>query len=239
MKENWAINIDMLGFSKLWGKEIQIKTSLGELMRGIVKIGRDCYPYSPERLFVYQLGDCFIIANDFPESSLERPIAIAVALIRHVASSGRYAKAAIAEGEIADIRGCYPREIFEEIENDTITLGEGLMLITSVMGTALIRSVKIAESPCCPKGPMLIIEKTKINKIPECIPFKPINDKDLIAIDWVHMKSRLLSEIQQKSSLEAPSPQEIENSLGTYTKNHKLTDKWRSDIENYLNFNII
>jgi len=66
----WAIHIDMEGFSNLWDKEDQILLSLGELMRAIFRIGRKCFPASPERLFAHQLGDGFLIISDFPEREL-------------------------------------------------------------------------------------------------------------------------------------------------------------------------
>ena len=54
---------------------------------------------------MHQMGDGFAIVSDFGEATLERPIAISIALMRHVGSTGMFATAAIAEGEFADITG--------------------------------------------------------------------------------------------------------------------------------------
>ena len=83
-KNRWCIYIDILGFSNLWESErSRAIDSLGELMRIIDKIGSQCYPETPDRLFIHQTGDAFAIVIEFGENSLDRPIAIASVLMRH------------------------------------------------------------------------------------------------------------------------------------------------------------
>ena len=84
--------------------------------------------------------------TDSGSKSLDRPVAIGVALMRHVAACGRFARAAIAEGDFADIRSCYPPMICEAMGPDRrVNIGMGLMTIFPVMGTALIRAVGVAK----------------------------------------------------------------------------------------------
>ena len=64
--------------------------ALRELMGAIYRIGSRVYPHEGKRLFVHQMGDGFAIVNDFGEASLERPLGIAAALMRHVASTGTF-----------------------------------------------------------------------------------------------------------------------------------------------------
>lgn len=131
MSQRWCIYIDILGFSKVWEcDEYKALNSLGELMRAICQIGKKVYPNEGERLFVHQMGDGFAIVSDFGEATLERPIAVAIALMRHVASTGMFATAAIAEGEFSDITGCYPREVTDDRDGDAVNLGEGLMTLS-------------------------------------------------------------------------------------------------------------
>lgn len=80
----WAINIDLEGFGHLYDKEDLVLLSLCELMEGIYRIGVRYYPESPDRIFAHQLGDGFVIVSDFPEDTLDRPVAIALSLLRHV-----------------------------------------------------------------------------------------------------------------------------------------------------------
>ena len=111
--KRWCIFIDILGFSTLWecGWNRAI-ASLGTLMRDISNIGSQSYPETPDRLFVHQMGDGFAILSDYGEPSLDRPIVIASALMKYLATSGTIAAAAIAEGDFADITGCYPDDIY-------------------------------------------------------------------------------------------------------------------------------
>jgi len=51
MLERWSIFIDIEGFSDLWAGEVDVLMALGELMRGIFRVGRLCFPPDPERLF--------------------------------------------------------------------------------------------------------------------------------------------------------------------------------------------
>ena len=231
--ERWAINIDIEGFSVLWEKEDQVVSALGELMRAIFRVGRECFPDSPERLFAHQLGDGFLVASDFGEESLERCVSIAVALMQHVAASGRLTKAAIAEGELSDIQGCYPGEVLDELEGDhRVSLRMGLMTIFPVMGTALIRSVKVAEAS--PSGPLLTIESSKADRIAASIPIQPVEGTGLSAIDWVHMDTPLLANIQRQARLIAPGAAKLEGMLARYCSEHQLKPEWVASVRKYL-----
>src|SRR5712691_3597868 len=96
--QRWCIWIDIEGFSNRWDKqesELEALDSLRELMTAIYRIGTFAFPENPERIFAHQAGDGFAIVSEFGEPSLERPVAIATALLRHVATTKLFAKAAI------------------------------------------------------------------------------------------------------------------------------------------------
>ena len=81
----WCNFIDILGFSQLWeSDQSRALHALRELMGAIYRIGTRVYPHEVKRLFVHHLGDRFAIVSDFGEASLERPLGIAAALMRHV-----------------------------------------------------------------------------------------------------------------------------------------------------------
>ncbi len=104
----WCMYIDILGFSQLWeSKQSKTLHALGVLMQSIYRVGTRVYADEGERLFVHHMGDGFAIVSDFEEASFERPLGIAAALMRHLASTGAFA-AAVSEGELSDITGCYP-----------------------------------------------------------------------------------------------------------------------------------
>ena len=186
----WAINIDLEGFGHLYDKEDLVLLSLGELMEGIFRIGVQYYPESPDRIFAHQLGDGFIIVSDFPEETFERPVAIALSLLRHVAHSGRYAKATISDGEFADILSCYPSSVINAAGPDKrVRLGHGILTLFPVMGTALIRAISVARK--CPSGPLLAVAAENRKRIPEGLVVHEVPSQGIIVVDWIHWKMSL------------------------------------------------
>lgn len=140
LDKRWSIYIDIEGFGALYEKEDTVWRALRELMEGIYLIGTNYCPETPGRIWAHQSGDGFIIVSEFEDSSLEKPTAIAIALLRHVASIGRFAKATISEGTFSDITACYPKIIQNAPRHgDAVCMGGGLMTIYPVMGTALIK----------------------------------------------------------------------------------------------------
>lgn len=229
----WAIYIDIQGFCTLWDKGDKALLALGELMRAIFCIGRKCYTASPDRLFAHQFGDGFLIVSDFEEESLERCVTIAIALLHHVAATGCFAKAAIVEGAMMDIKGLYPDEVIANLNfNSLVDLGEGLMTITPVMGTVLIRGVKLDKKS--PKGPLLVIEKKIIDRLPQSLSIKDAGE-EVVSINWVAYQSNLLSDIQRRSGLKLPSKTAMEKLLLQYCKEHeKIPKEWVQNVNKYL-----
>jgi len=233
MSERWSIYIDIEGFSALWDKEDQVLWSLGELMRSIFLIGRECYPDSPERLFAHQFGDGFVIVSDFHEESLERCATIAIAIMRHVAATGRLARGAIAEGELSDIQGCYPKEVRDALESDhTVSLHMGVMTTNPVMGTALIRAVGVDKR--APRGPLLTIESAQVSRLGSEISLRPIGDGKLTSIDWAHSNPPQLSSIQKRAGISSPAPSALDSMLTEYCHQQAVPDDWRENVHSLL-----
>ena len=229
----WAINIDLEGFGHLYDKEDLILLSLGELMEGIYRIGVQCYPESPDRIFVHQLGDGFIIVSDFPEDSLERPVAIALSLLRHVAHSGRYAKATISDGEFADIFSCYPSSITNAAGSDKrVSLGHGIMTLFPVMGTALIRAISVAKK--CPSGPLLAVAIANRHRLPDGLIVHELPSKGIIVVDWLHSKNELAEDIASKSQLKRPDNLTISNQLIDYCQKQPVKAEWKRSVQDFL-----
>jgi hypothetical protein len=233
MSHFWSIYIDIEGFGSLSGTEDQILWSLGELTLAVFRIGRLCYPHDPDRLFAHQVGDGFLVVSDFHKESLFRCATIATALMRHVAATGELARASISEGELSDVQGCYPEEFRECLVRDnTVSLHMGLMTISPVMGTALIRAIQVDK--VAPRGPLLIIDSLESDRLGAGIPKTPIPDTEFVSIDWVHMDSELLSRIQQTSRLNSKSPRELEDLLRSYCHEQPVPEEWRENVYHLL-----
>ena len=230
----WAIYIDIQGFSNLWDKEDIAFTALNELMLGIFRVGKIIYPSFPNRLFAHQFGDGFLVVSDSYERSLERCAVIAIALLRHTAATGCFARAAIIEGKMLDINGCYPDEVMQELHNGCISMGEGLMTIIPAMGSALIQGVKLDKMAA--KGPLLIVEKEKIDRLPSDLDkTQTIDDGNIVSINWITYQSTLLSDIQNRANLSSPSSADIQISLRQYCKkNQGSLEEWAGNVNRYL-----
>jgi len=216
----WSIWIDIEGFSKLWVDGGLALAGLRALMSGIYAIGNKVYANDSDRLFAHQFGDGFVIVGDFHEEALDRCVAIAVALMRHVATSGCLARAAVAEGDFADYSGCWPKEIRKEIANlqsdDTVALGSGIMTLLPVMGTALINANKL-DSGNCIKGAVLTIASKDAGRIAAGLPRRvSAANSRLTMIDWVHASSRIIDEIVAQSGIGGMPPADIETAITRY-----------------------
>lgn len=229
----WAIYIDLEGFGNLYDKENLILLSLGELMEGIFRVGCQCFPESPDRLFAHQLGDGFVIVSDFPEDTLDRPIAIALALLRHVAHSGRFAKATIAEGQFADIQSCYPSVVIKAAGSDRrVSLGAGVMTLFPVMGTALIRAFLVAKN--CPSGPLLAVAAAERQRLPDGLVIHEVPSRDIVVVDWIHSQNELATEIAKKAGLNKPHMSTIAELLSKYCQEQNVTKEWKESVRDFL-----
>jgi len=242
LNRRWCIYIDILGFSDLWESE-QMKTlgSLRELMSAIYRIGTQVYPDDGERLFVHQTGDGFAIVSDFGEPSLERPIAIAIALMRHVATTGMFAAAAIAEGEFADIKGCYPSEVMKNSDGDgAVSLGDGLMTLSSVMGTAFIRAYRLNND--APPGPFLTVAEGNRDRVPASLPVRATTSRKgapVLSIDWVRAKTKLLSGVQQGATIATPPRNALVQIIQDYCAQYtSICEKWGSRLCDLLDIEV-
>jgi hypothetical protein len=239
--ERWGIYIDVEGFRSFVGLEqLRAMHALGDLMVAIFRVGRHCYPEPPDRITAHQFGDGFIVMSDSHEQLLDRCVAIAAAVMRHVAMSGSYARAAIAEGDLADVQGCYPDEVMSCRESNCshrISLHMGLMTITTVMGTALTRAVALAEAgKPCSSGPLLLIESDKCGRLGSSVPRQAVPGcPEIASIDWVHMRSPLLAAVQDAAALNNPSPPELEADLSRYCDENQVASKWRANVYELLN----
>jgi len=225
MQPRWAIYIDIEGFQALYSKENNILVALCDLMEGIFLIGRDCYPETPDRIFAHQTGDGFVIVGEFGAESLSVPVSIAVALLRHIAARGRFAKAAIGEGDFSDISGCYPKAVRDAREPDgVIRMGGGIMRLFSGMGTAFIDAVTVMKSS--PSGTVLSVSLANTSRLPPGCKVTEVPAKGVATIDWVNSNWPALAALQQRANLNQPMAEEIEAAFNKYVIEQAPPCKW-------------
>ena len=239
--ERWCIFIDILGFSRMWEcEERKALHVLGELMRAIYRIGTRVYRNDEERLFVHHMGDGFAILSGFGESSFERPLGIAVALMRCVARSGAFAQATLAEGDFADVAGCYPEEVMRNSDETRVVAlgGGGLMTLSSVMGTAFIRSYRLHEG--LHPGPFLAVSDEFRARIPTGFGVRTVKgrrEEALLSIDWLRIENPIVRSIQERGCLSAPQSSELFQAIRDYCDKYPEL-KWSSNLCRYLDFSL-
>ena len=233
--KRWAIYIDIEGFSVIYEQDnTRALLSLGGLMEDIYKIGNFLYPDYGERLFAHQLGDGFIIISDFEEESLERPISIAIALLQSTLLRGGTARVGIAEGDFADIRGCYP-DVIQENRNDDgiLKLGHGILTTFNVMGSALIHANKITQKP--PKGPCLLIDTALKAKVPTDN-FTLIDETDdLFEINWFITNQDILKNVQECLGIDHADANVLAEKMKEYLNNNSsVGDDWKASANRLI-----
>ena len=227
-RKRWAISIDIEGFSVKWRTDrAKVLVAISEQMDAIHRIGTKAYPDSPERLFAHQLADGFLIVSEFHELCLDRAASIAIALMRHLACNEFASKATIAEGDFADITGCYPQSVWaEHIGSGSVRMGCGLMTISSTVGEAQINAYALQSVA---SGPLLLIDpplKGKLSKDFGVCEITSCTGSSAWCIDWLTHKGRLADEIRTKAGLCAP--EDARRWLRKYLKRENTpSEKWK------------
>ncbi|MFZ5491436.1 MAG: hypothetical protein ACOY6E_02885 [Pseudomonadota bacterium] len=197
--------------------------AVGLLMEAIYKIGSTIYSRAPDRLFTHQFGDGFVVVSDFSESSAERPVAVAISLMRHLIANNVACKAAVSCGGFSDVAACYPQSVRDQsIDGCWVPLGEGLMTIIPVMGTALVASHKLAGRR---PGAVLILDETCFQSVPEGIIIRTTGP---LTADWVHSNLELAHAISTAAGLVPLGSLEAERFLRAYLNANEgaIKDEW-------------
>lgn len=225
----WALWVDIEGFSSLYRDATGSKALWGlhGLIKDLYQIGHQLYPGEGERLFIHQTGDGFIMGPDSGDLDLLRPLAIGMTLLRAALTRGRCLKIGIGLGALADVQGCYPREMMKNCEDGAVSLGAGIMTIFPVMGEGLVDAHGVAGKA---SGPLLIIRRDLIDTIPvKGVP--RILYREHIEIDWIHADLPEAKNIQDTLGCKGDSVT-YETQLRSYVDaNKSLPDPWRKSAE--------
>ena len=226
MSTRWAIWIDIEGFSQLFRiDESRAIFALGALMKALYKIGFCVFSGEGERLFIHQFGDGFVIVSDFSEDSPNRPIGICIAIMRHLLSKGIAGKASISGGSFADISGCYPQIVLEASQDRRhVKIGNGVMTILPIMGTALIAAHNLAKKR---HGSVLLFDPLVFDSQPNGV---IVHAGQPTVIDWIHSDPSIVAEICAAASLVYIAPQAAERKIRDYINDNlaELPAEWIS-----------
>jgi hypothetical protein len=231
MSDRWALYIDVEGFGAKWDETTMLAfRGINSLMEGIFRIGSNAFAEPPHRIFAHQFGDAFLIVSDFHEENLDRAALVGIALMRHLLTVGEVAKCALAEGELSDVANCYPEAIRSQYEKGHIGIGSGIMTVTPVMGSALIRAVSLQKGI---SGPLMILPAAVKSRISPDFALSDINSR--LSLNWLRGEPNGLNALQAAAGLAQGSESERVSSLERYiSSNQGLKDNWRANASTYL-----
>jgi hypothetical protein len=233
MTDRWALYVDVEGFGAKWNETtMDAFRGINTLMEAIFRIGSRCYRDSPERLFAHQFGDAFLVVSDFHESALDRAALVGTALMRQLLSVGEMTKCAMDEGELSDIANCYPDSIRKQYNRGHISVGAGLMTITPVMGTALIRTAALQKKVC---GPLFVLRKALSERLSQGFALHNIDESDLVSLDWIRGEPPGIQELQDVAGLSRSDEGHRLDQLRRYLDHgFGLRDEWKDSARKYL-----
>jgi hypothetical protein len=228
----WILFIDVEGFTNIYQKnKAKAISLLSGLMGDLYFIGTKVYPDEKERLFVYQFSDGFMVSPDF-NGEIDRPIAIAIALMRLTLLRSGVLRAAISYGEISDILGRYPEEVIKSSKNGYVSLGCGVMTINPLMGDALINVYNLASAE--PKGPLLILDKDHIKRIKNSS-FIIYDIDGYTCVNWIESEAGLVNEILKKIGTESPPKETLRRYVERYiSSDPDLSEPWKANAANLI-----
>lgn len=236
-EKRYAISIDIEGFSNLAGTD-QLNCSLPpmpqlfSLMKAIYSIGSNYNKYTNNRFFAHQIVDGFLLVSEYDEEILNVPISIAILLMRSVLLSGGVAKACISTGDFSDISGCYPHPLNNSNGNN-IEMGNAIMTLLPVMGTALINASGVAKKS--PSGSLLLLPEEFLQSLPQEIKYTHLADCKLISIDWIHSEISDKFREQYASELPSETTPNMECMIYNYIRKNSLTTTWKNNTIVLLN----
>ena len=224
----WIIWVDLEGFSHVYMEnEDKALWALRGLVRDLHSVGVKLYPYEPERLFIHQVGDGFVVEPDFGDIDLLRPIALGIALHRASVIRGSCLKIAIGLGTLADVQGCYPDEIMSKQKDGAIQLGTGLMTVFPVMGDGLIDAHEVSKRA---SGPLLLVRGDLADALPNRnIPTIPYHRH--FEVDWMHADLIEATDILTLLG-HCTTPINLEEKLTEYLGSHdSMGNEWRKSAK--------
>lgn len=233
MTDRWALYLDVEGFGSKWDETtMDAFRGINTLMECIFRIGTRCYPEPPNRIFAHQFGDGFLVASDFHEVALDRAALIGVALLRQMLAIGETAKCALDEGETSDIANCYPDCIRSQYNQGHISLGAGLMTITPIMGSGLIRTSSIHKKV---SGPLLLMRRALSERLSATFMRTDIPESELMSVNWLQGEPVGLDILQRRANLSQAGESERLARLRQYiVESPGLSLNWRTNAEKYL-----
>ena len=222
----WALFIDVEGFSLLYKQNepqaLKRFEQLAEAIHEILEKPPNAFP----RMGAHHMGDGFVIVSDSSEEPVEQPLALAIALMRHLLAKGIACKAGISAGGFSDIGGCLPRCIQDQMDNtQAIRKEKYRMTFWPVMGTALINAFNLIKKG--PSGPLVLLD----GRLYTTSTIKALDHAEsFVIVDWIRSEPPLLAELMRNLGADTQAPEELARRLNNYVSQAAgISAEWKAN----------
>lgn len=225
--------IDVEGFGSLYGKEkADSLWGLSDLMDGIIIVGRAAPELGLARIFAHQFGDGFVLTED-SAGTLGRMAAVAVALHQFVLiKAGHFCGSALEKGGLSDVVGCYPKAVTES-GGSAVSLGEGLMTITPVTGTALIKTYKL---PGEHRGGVVVVPSAYRNELEPGI--VAIEKNGVLHLNWIESTGATLERCRRALRIGGYNTAAMRTAFKEAAQRNECPASWLARTEPFLGSSI-
>lgn len=188
----WAIYVDIEGFADLFAAHgcmpmAQLTSIIHKLLASNVEAVQSiqAVQYGGDGFLIHQLSGVL-------SKKLDRPIAIATALMKAALCGGFTLRAQISTGNSPDIQGCYDQSLQDHIRaqksSGYLTYGGGIsgfsnMLLVPLSGSAILNAYRLHY----PKGPLLVLDPLLKSEVEEQA-VDVIDRVDALEVNWLKVE---------------------------------------------------
>ena len=231
MIQRTAMFIDIQGFGKLYRSDADSLWGLADLMEGVYRLGRESPRLGISRLFAHHIGDGFVLIDDGGVANASLLAAAAVALHQFtLLRSLHFCASAVTEGEMADVLHCYPKMVLEARTDDgVVRLGDGLMTLFPVMGTAIINTNRMLKEA---HGSVILLPSEFKSKLEDGILY--IEEEGMLFVNWIASTLPAISIARQILGIDSVGIDDLKGRFQMAIERNACPSKWVARTSRFL-----
>ena len=130
---------------------------------------------------------------------------------------------------MADIVGCYPKRIVDAMDGHALPLGDGVMTITPVMGTALINTYGLMKRT---KGAVLVMPAEYRSQLePGIVATEHTNH---LFVNWIRSTNQTISAARALLGISRLSTEDLERLMREAIVRNRCKPDWVAATQKYL-----
>jgi hypothetical protein len=200
-------------------------------MEGVYLLGRASPKLGISRLFAHHIGDGFVLVDDGGAANVNRLVGAAVALHQFtLIKSGHFCASAIDRGGMADVTGCYPEVVREARTRDgVVPLGDGLMTVFPVMGTAIINTHRLLSKA---HGAVILVPESHVGSLDAGVRTKV--EEGVCFVDWFASESAPIAAARDLLGIGRLTKEELARHFDAATRRNGCKPEWVARTSRFL-----